>query len=408
MKKTDKTTMEVINGKTITIDIYEINIDDLLFNPYNTRINDLVETRFRDNFNEDDIGIQNFIYGHLKETHNDSTNKKLKNSLVSLEKIIHPPIITPKNILLSGNNRLSIIRSIREENKYKDFMNIIEVGLIEEEFTKSKIIDYELSLQNEIDIKKDYETMSKVFRIHEYKTEQLNYGNNEKLSNEQIAVKVGVKENQVDSENEIAKLYIEYLHFLDIPNQKDFYRSMPIHMHLDALKTIISKQGLRKEWKIKIKENYFSQITTTKMPVQKLRDLYNKVTSLKEPKKIGEYLNKIYSELTNNEDLETVKEDIQDKGILDSNSEIGVIREKNIQKILPKIDSIVHELNEEKKKFNNSVEKALSKLSDSNNDIKFVIKMLPQLSLSDIDELEKIINEIEENIDEIKSHDPDQ
>ncbi len=409
MIKTDKTKIEVINGETIILDVYKIDIDDLLFNPYNTRINDMIEAKYDSGFEENNEQIQKFIYNKLVETHHDPTNKKLKSSLIKLEQIINTPVITPKKILLSGNNRLSIIRSIREKDNNRNFMSEIEVALINEDFVKSKIIDYELSLQNEIDIKKDYETMSKVFRINEYKSEQLKYSNSKKLTNEEIAIKVGVQENQVDAENEIAHLYFELLIFLGIPAQKDFYRSMPIHMHLDALRTVLGKQGFTKEDKKRIKKDYFSQIIVSTIPVQKIRDVYGKVSSLKTKEDKEIYLDKL-SNITKEkeEDFIKIKKDIIEKKILDTNNpEIGTLREENKNIAIPKIDEIVHLLNEEKKDFNNSVDKAIKKLKDADNNIKFVFNMLNNLEWNDVVKLQSYLENIEESVEDIKSHDSD-
>lgn len=111
-----------LNGKLYKLKLITKNIDELMFNPFNTRIYDLIKSnKDLENFevssdNSSLHNIQNVIYDRLKRNFGISENSEIVDS-IKADGVQEKMIIMPNGILLSGNNRLSIIKNLIERNQ---------------------------------------------------------------------------------------------------------------------------------------------------------------------------------------------------------------------------------------------------------------------------------------------------
>lgn len=353
LNKTNETESVIINDKREVLNVYEIdfkNINLLKFNPFNTRISDLVISDNNFNkMNEYDLRksyeLQNFIFNNLKKYHKEIDNKRLKQSIID-NGLVKPLICLEDGLLLSGNNRLSILKDLKNENENK----IIRVAIYNEKLNKKQIIENELALQNGTDIKLDYDQMSKIIRIGDLKERE--------YSNLEIAKKMGINQKDVNKNYKIYMLYDNFLFYSNFSRKYDFYRNFNnLYSMLASLENTISKRNVPKGKEEILKEIYFDVILTTNSPVQKFRDHINKILNLTPVKKRDKELNKFIYEINNiiKESLFLAKK--INKNSLSIIDDLREIREKSKQ-------------NECEKLITNAIDESIKRIKQSENDIK--------------------------------------
>ncbi len=160
-----------INGKQYKLRESKFKIKDLLYNPFNTRIYDYIKTNkeLRE-FNENgDIGklsnLQSLIYERLKESsisgENDDITKSIKRDGIQGE-----TLITKDGILISGNNRISIVNYLIEKGQW-NHSDEINVLIFEDDLTKEDILLLELEVQNVLSKQLKYDMINNIRRAYQ-------------------------------------------------------------------------------------------------------------------------------------------------------------------------------------------------------------------------------------------------
>lgn len=263
---------QLFKGELVELPLYLVKAKDLKFNPLNTRIHDVISTKFGDNLSDEVLfsnEVQAEIFKSLKDTHKDKVNQKL---LKSISKgIIKPFVITEDGLVLSGNNRLGLIRaSMGDKDSPFDDSYEVQTLLIKKNLTKKEILDWELSLQNETEIQKSYNEMGIALQVHK----QMSEGSTKM---ELLKITSYKDEASIEKAKEVAELYYELLLFGKNPRKVDLFRDIKVYSYLDGLNNQLKKQSCSLDEKKEIKKLYFKTILSSTIPVQKMRDFLGKI-----------------------------------------------------------------------------------------------------------------------------------
>lgn len=306
--KLNKDRKYMYKGESIKLDMYRVKVKDLKFNPLNTRIHDVIATKYGDAIDEEMLfsnEVQVDIFKTLKETHNDRENKKILKSISN--EIINPFVILENGIVLSGNNRLGLIMAnLNVEGSPFDDNFEVEVALIEGKLSSKDIISWELSLQYETEGQKQYGEMGVALQIYK----QSKSGNN---LNELLKI-TPYDEAGLKLSIEIASLYHEMLLYARIPKKHDLFRKIKVYSILDGLNSQLKKQTISNDEKKLIKDLYFKSILSSNIPVQKMRDFVNGVvgdTSVPKEKRV-EFIKEFNAKISDVIE-ETFKENVKNK-----------------------------------------------------------------------------------------------
>ncbi len=263
----------MFNGEILELKKYYVNIENLMFNPLNTRVKDKVYTEYPDLKIDDEIvfssEVQDVVYSALKLDHNKSINKRLVRKLESGQ--TEALIITETGLIISGNNRFSLIKSqINENDKIKENFTHIIVAVVEGNLTPKEIIEWEISTQKETDIKLNYEEMNLIMRIKEMNDEGTSI-------NKMMEIMSINDESSIYEYIKIAELYETFLQYAGVPNKLDLHRTIPVYSYLAALMQQLNKNNTKSDEKKILPRLYFDAILGSEIPVIKFRDLVNKV-----------------------------------------------------------------------------------------------------------------------------------
>ncbi len=306
--KLNKDKKLIFKGESIKLEMYKVNASELRFNPLNTRIHDVIATKYGESITEDMLfsdEVQIDIFNTLKETHNDRENKKILKSISN--EIVNPFVVLENGIVLSGNNRLGLIRANMNSKDSPFNENYeVEVALIPGELNSQEIINWELSLQYETEGQKQYGEMGVALQIYK----QIKNGNS---INELMKI-TPYDEAGMTKSIEIAELYHEMLLFARIPKKHDLFRKIKVYSILDGLNSQLKKSTISNDEKKLIKELYFKSILGSNIPVQKMRDFVNSIvgdTAIPKEKRV-EFIKEFNSKIS--DVIEgTFKENVKNK-----------------------------------------------------------------------------------------------
>ncbi len=228
-----------VDNKEYTATEVRVDIEDLTFNPYNARIfsiskkilDDIREEENLDENAEVDIEklttqeVQDRIFeGFQKKYLKDSEYKSLRKSIIrtkglSEEKIIY---ITNKNLVLSGNTRLSILKTLKDEGA-KDINFTVKAFRIQENIDTQEEIDVlENFFQYNLEEKVNYENFELWMKMHQL------YRGGEKYNFNDIAKKYNMDESQVEKHIYTINEYYKTLRKLGNKDYISLYKEMSV------------------------------------------------------------------------------------------------------------------------------------------------------------------------------------
>ena len=169
IKKGQSISTAKVPGKG-TKPVYKIPLENLSYNPYNTRFlaqAKTLEKRFGQELSDENpehvLEIEKFIWDEKKDRNKDTINSLIKDGQ------LQPGVVTADGIVLAGNRRFRLLNEIvRHPDKYNDQRTGITgleyfeaVILDEEELTKKEIVKYESFYQFGIEDKVEYDPIQK-------------------------------------------------------------------------------------------------------------------------------------------------------------------------------------------------------------------------------------------------------
>lgn len=216
-------------GTTQQFDVYRIPLECLVYNVENGRISSLVKSYTKehcqlDPSNEDDAKkIEDFLFSSSEER-----NKKTKEDLIANGQI-EPGIITADGVIVDGNRRASLLRSIwlsHPDQNVRDKCAYFNTRILPEDADPKEILRLETMYQMAADSKVDYNPIEKYLHAKDMKE----HG----FSTQQIMEYMGFKsQTEVNTALEIMALIDEYLENFGYDG---IYTRMPKGFEDDLLK----------------------------------------------------------------------------------------------------------------------------------------------------------------------------
>ena len=216
-------------GTTKMFNIYRIPLECLVYNVENGRISSLVKSYTKehcqlDSSNEEDAKrIEEFLFSSSEER-----NKKTKEDLIANGQL-EPGIITADGVIVDGNRRASLLRSIylnHPDQNVRDKCAYFNTRILPEDADPKEILRLETTYQMAADSKVDYNPIEKYLHAKDMKE----HG----FSTQQIMEYMGFKsQTEVNTVLEIMALIDEYLENFGYDG---IYTRMPRGFEDDLLK----------------------------------------------------------------------------------------------------------------------------------------------------------------------------
>lgn len=316
----NKFVMKRINKVNFNPEIKRVKISDLRFNPYNTRIYDLIKMNSYSSGIPEDEWVKNDeiqlkIYKHLTQENSNSDQKAIINSIKE-DGLQENPVMIRGNILIAGNNRLSIIKKLIEKNEW-NFPMEIDVNFIDEDFTKEEIIYNELMLQLVHTKQLDYNRVNKVLRAHELFENSSKYDD---LSDDEILKITGLASSNKKYVYEYKKNINNFSRFWSDDNALAKLEGLKFSAYFDAFTINTSSPKIRNNNRAnKLVSSIYSQmiclsnikIIDTRYLISEILKFDNIETIIKELNNFNEELNKSYSN-----DIIKLKNFLKDGGLV--------------------------------------------------------------------------------------------
>lgn len=377
----------IIGEEKVISYLYKLPIKLLYLNNWNSRIipyimsDSSISTKLLF-----DLQNQEKIKNIILKSSNKKEIKTMEQSLIKYG-LSSELIIDYSGRIISGNTRTSIIKEQLNKGN-QDFFHFkyIDVYLIPLFLTRSKVEQLENILQSEMDVKIDYDQMTKVMSISKRIIEGSDLN--------QVASENSISNSIAKKYKEIFEIYKEFLWVLKIPKNFNYYVENPVYSILDEISNIMSRKELSEKEKRQIKNLYFNFLIISDTKVLKLRSTINSSLKNQNSKFFNEISNFIFEnkktiekikslcEIGNNgleikklrnEKTNEIKEFLDDVNVsikLDNDSNKNF---ENIQKIVLILESKLSDLNSTKRKNPIFFKEYLLKNKDKIQKINFLI-----------------------------------
>ena len=259
--KTDLTRKLTVDGITQSFPVYKVRLDWLFYNDQNDRIATwMSQYRSQNNGMAPDINnreeynrvIQQFIY----ESNPDAIKKTKTN--IALVDQREPGVVLNDGRIIDGNRRFTCLRMLAEDNdKFNYFETVILDRSIENSAKQIKML--ELSIQHGEESRVDYNPVDRLVGLYNdvVKTKLLTVEEYSRSVNESVP--------DVKRRIETANLMVEFLEFINAPEQFYIARDMQIVFPLEELHRILKKcktEDEAEDLKIAVFNNILLQTTT--------------------------------------------------------------------------------------------------------------------------------------------------
>lgn len=235
--KTTLTRKLTIDGLTKAYPVYKVRLDYLFYNDQNDRIATWIsqykaqhegkspDSTDRENYN-------NIIEQFIVESNSEAIRKTQNN--IEMVDQREPGVVLTDGRIIDGNRRFTCLRRLAEKNdRFGYFETVILDRNIENSAKQIKML--ELSIQHGEESKVDYNPVDRLVGIYnDIISTQL-------LSIEEYAQSTNESENEVKKRVEVAKLMVEFLEFINAPEQFYIARDLQLYYPLEELMKLIKK-----------------------------------------------------------------------------------------------------------------------------------------------------------------------
>ena len=235
--KTAQTRKLTIDGLTKAYPVYKVRLDWLFYNDQNDRIATWIsqykaqhdgkapDSTDREAYNEI---IEQFIV--------DSNPEAIRKTQTNIEMVDQREagVVLADGRIIDGNRRFTCLRRLAAKNdRFSYFETVILDRNIENSAKQIKML--ELSIQHGEESKVDYNPIDRLVGIYnDIISSQL-------LSVEEYAKSTNESESDVKKRVEIAKLMVEFLEFINAPEQFYIARDLQLYYPLEELLKLIKK-----------------------------------------------------------------------------------------------------------------------------------------------------------------------
>ncbi len=388
--KTTLTRKLTVDGLTSTYPVYKVKLDWLFYNDQNDRIATWI-SQYKSQHegqapNLTDRDAYNRIIEQFIVESNPDSIKKTQNNIEMVDQR-EPGVVLADGRIIDGNRRFTCLRRLAAKN---DRFGYFETVILDRDIQNSakQIKMLELSIQHGEESKVDYNPIDRLVGVYN------DIVSTHLLSIEEYAKSSNETEYEVKKRVEISKLMIEFLEFINAPEQFHVARDLQLYFPLEELLKLIKKCRTEDEvedLKISVFSNILMQ--TSGDMTRFVRNIKSIIGSeyqeefLNEQKELAEQIVETLP-AQNNINTSVIRE------VIRSNDEITQGLERSMDKTLTKVKK-----NETRNKPVQLAEKATTFLESIDTHI--LLKMndseLRRLSRQ-LDKLEQTIAEIRENL----------
>lgn len=248
----EKKKMKVAN-KMELLNVYEVPLDLLFYNEQNDRIATWI-SKYKaengvDSLNIDDKNDYNdLIHSFIKESNPDALEKTKNN--IDIMGQIEPGVVLLDGRIIDGNRRYTCLRILQKETSKPQYF---KTYILNESVSSNKkeIKRLELQLQHGKEKPLDYNPIDKLVGIYNDIIES------KMFTIEEYADEVNEKPNKIRKEVEIAQLMVEFLDYIDAPEEFYIARQLELDGPLREIPGIL-KKCKNSEQEMEVKNNIFS------------------------------------------------------------------------------------------------------------------------------------------------------
>lgn len=237
VEKTTLTRKLTVDGLTKAYPVYKVRLDCLFYNDQNDRIATWIsqykaqhEGKIPDSTDRESYNgiIEQFIV----ESNPDAIRKTQNN--IEMVDQREPGVVLADGRIIDGNRRFTCLRRLAASNdRFGYFETVILDRNIEHSAKQIKML--ELSIQHGEESKVDYSPIDRLVGIYnDVISTQL-------LSIEEYAKSTNESESEVKKRVEIAKLMVEFLEFINAPEQFYIARDLQMYFSLEELLKLTKK-----------------------------------------------------------------------------------------------------------------------------------------------------------------------
>lgn len=387
--KTVQTRKLTVDGLTKAYPVYKVRLDWLFYNDQNDRIATWIsQYKAQNHGNAPDLSdrenYNKIIEKFIVESNPDAIRKTQNN--IEMVDQREAGVVLADGRIIDGNRRFTCLRRLSEKNdRFKYFETVILDRNIENSAKQIKML--ELSIQHGEESKVDYNPIDRLVGIYnDIVSTQL-------LSIEEYARSTNESESEVKKRIEVAKLMVEFLEFINAPEEFYIARDLQVYYPLEELLKLIKKCRTDDE----IEDLKISVFTNIIMKTE--GDMTRFVRNIKSI--VGtEYQEEFFEE----------QKGIAAK-VVDTIPKQGKVNADSIRKFVRSNDEVVHELER-------SMEKALTKVKKTetiNRPIQLAEKatiflesidtnILLKMNDSELRRLTHQLNKLEQTIAEIRGN----
>ena len=287
VEKTEMSQKITIDGLTKIYPVYKVRLDCLYFNDRNDRIATWISKYKTENnitdFDKNDLEAYNDIIQKFIE---DSNQDAIKRTQTNIELIgqKHPGVVLADGRIIDGNRRFTCLRNLSK--KYTQNNNYFETVILEHniESNEKQIKMLELQLQMGEESRVDYNPIDRLVGIYHDIVE------NRLLTIKEYADSINKTPTDVEKDVEVAKLLVEYLEFINAPNQFYIAREQDLNGPLVEIPSIL-KNIKSEEEKDRLKATLFTNLLM--QPAGDMTRYIRDVKSIaKDSDTVDEYLNR--------------------------------------------------------------------------------------------------------------------
>lgn len=383
VQETELTRKLTIDGMSTAYPVHRIRLDQLFYNDKNDRIASFIsqyknehggkgpDLADRDNYNQI---IENFI--------RDSNPEALKKTESNIEMFQQrePGVVLADGRVIDGNRRFTCLRNLAKKNPNFGFFEAVILDRdIENDAKQIKML--ELTIQHGEDAKVDYDPIDKLVGVYN------DVIKNNLLTDAEYSRSINVSEKEFAKTKIQANLMIEFLEFINAPEQFHLARQLNIYSSLVDLGNNLKKCP-NEEMKDDMKNVVFTYFLLQKEDVTHyIRKIY-KIDNINKPK----YFEKVMPL------VEDVVENIPVKVTSETLAQIRTSNSETNQKMNVILDKTLQLDGKDKTKKEQieNIEEAIDSLERENLDI------VARLSDEEKKEIKDLLFKLEELIAEIK------
>ncbi len=236
VEKTTLTRKLTIDGITKAYPVYKIRLDALFYNDQNDRIATWISQYKSQNGQAPDLSDREAYNAVIEQFIVESNPEALKKTQTNIELVDQREagVVLADGRIIDGNRRFTCLRRLSAKNdRFQHFEAVILDRNIESSAKQIKML--ELSIQHGEESKVDYNPIDRLVGIYHDVVET------KLLSEEEYAKSTNEPIGEVKSKVALAQLLVEFLEFINAPNQFYIARELQIYFPLEELQKLLKK-----------------------------------------------------------------------------------------------------------------------------------------------------------------------